>query len=128
MLLLIVIFCCKVTFFWKQPNYFQLFVYSYYAVSQFFLAERCRQPLATLRERLHLSARGDSFIALRFGTCSNLAIFQAMRIIEIDLLQNEGMDMFRSLTEAQLRNRLYHVERIIKIAIVLGKEGGGLPK
>ena len=23
----------------------------------FFLAERCRQPLATLRERLHLSAR-----------------------------------------------------------------------
>ena len=51
-----------------------------------------------------------------------------MRIIEIDLLQNEGMDMFRSLTEAQLRNRLYHVERIIKIAIVLGKEGGGLPK
>lgn len=34
------------------------------------------------------------------------AIFQAMRIIEIDLLQNEGMGMFRSLTDAQLRNRL----------------------
>ena len=51
-----------------------------------------------------------------------------MRIIEIDSLQNEGMDMFRSLTEAQLRNRLYHVERIIKIAIVLVKEGGWLTK
>ncbi len=49
------------------------------------------------------------------------AIFQAMRIIEIDSLQNEGMGMFRSLTEAQLRNRLYHVERIIEIGNSAGK-------
>ena len=33
-----------------------LFLFVLLVVS-FFLAERCRQPLATLRERLHLSAR-----------------------------------------------------------------------
>lgn len=40
-----------------------------------FLAERCRQPLATLRERLHLSARGYSFIALRFLICNATRVF-----------------------------------------------------
>lgn len=52
---------------WETAVSFFLFVL---LVVSFFLAERCRQPLATLRECLHLSARGYSFIALRFGTYS----------------------------------------------------------
>ena len=38
----------------------------------FFLAERCRQPLATLRERLHLSARAT--LLLHFDFESSLAL------------------------------------------------------
>ena len=37
----------------------------------FSLAERCRQPLATFRERLHLTARGGLFYCTSFWNLRN---------------------------------------------------------